>query len=482
MSETPSGETVLDIIEKRLIPNEEAKRARGEVFTPLHIVRELLYGVRKGPAEKGVIEIWGVDAEGDPFDDPAERVGGIPLDTWKNPDSKWLDPANGIGNFPFIAFQMLDYQLRDVLKDPVARRKHIVEKMLFMIEIDKGNVNTSFKIFEQLAPGATPNICCADTLKLKDADLTKEFGTAKFDVVMGNPPFQTPLLLIRQGSAGRGTLWDEFLTLFITKLVPNGYLVFITPPLWRKPESQLLPLITLKHKLIYLHILNKKTSEKEFRVTQRIDLYIIRNSQSESNSIIVDEQNKVHEINVYKWPFLPNYAFEEISTILTTKENGVKVIYSTVYHAASTKPGNKPKLEPDELYKYPIVHTITQKGLGFRYVKDNTLGHFNIPKVLLNKNEQQYPYNDFEGKYGMSELTFGIPITSKEEGDKIVRAINTDRFKEIIKATKWGAYQTEYKMFKDFKPDFYKEFLPKEGAARRRTRRNKKTGTRRRSL
>ena len=82
----------------------------------------------------------------------------------------------------------------------------------------------------------------------------------------------------------------------------------------------------------------------------------------------------------------------------------------------------------------------------------------------------------------MSQYTFGIPISSKEEGDKIVRAINTDRFKEIIKATKWGAFQTEYKMFKYFKPDFYKEFLPKEGAARRRTRRNKKTGTRRRSL
>jgi hypothetical protein len=476
MSET-LGEhrTILDVIEKRLIPNEEAKRARGEVFTPLPIVRELLFGVRKEPLEKGIIEPWGVDPNGDLFEDPSERVGGIPLEVWKNPDSKWLDPANGIGNFPFIAFQMLDFQLKYTLKDQVARRKHIVEKMLFMIEIDKGNVNTSFKIFEQLAPGVTPNICCADTLKLKDEDLSKEFGTAKFDVVMGNPPFQDKAENQVGTTAGRGTLWDEFLTLFISKLVPNGYLVFITPPSWRKPESNLLSLITLKHDLIYLHILNKKASEKEFRVTQRIDLYVIRNSQSESNSIIVDEQNKVHEINVSKWPFLPNYAFEEISNILTTKENGVKVIYSTVYHASSTKPGNKPKLQADELYKYPIVHTITQKGLGIRYVKDNTLGHFNIPKVLLNANEQQYPYNDFEGKYGMSQLTFGIPIASKtkDEGDAIVRAINTDRFKEIIKATKWGAFQTDYKMFKYFKPDFYKEFLPKGG----KTRRNRRRGT-----
>ena len=29
----------------------------------------------------------------------------------------------------------------------------------------------------------------------------------------------------------------------------------------------------------------------------------------------------------------------------------------------------------------------------------------------------------------------------------------------MIKATKWGAFQTDYKMFKYFKPDFYKYFL-----------------------
>ena len=70
--------------------------------------------------------------------------------------------------------------------------------------------------------------------------------------------------------------------------------------------------------------------------------------------------------------------------------------------------------------------------------------------------------NDYEGKYGMSELTFGIPITSKKQGDEIVKAINTDKFKQIINATKWGAFQTDWRMFKYFKPDFYKYFLKKD--------------------
>ena len=59
----------------------------------------------------------------------------------------------------------------------------------------------------------------------------------------------------------------------------------------------------------------------------------------------------------------------------------------------------------------------------------------------------------------MSQLTFAIPIHNKKHGDLIVKAINTPEFKEIIKATKWAAFQTDWRMFKYFKPDFYKLFL-----------------------
>jgi hypothetical protein len=51
----------------------------------------------------------------------------------------------------------------------------------------------------------------------------------------------------------------------------------------------------------------------------------------------------------------------------------------------------------------------------------------------------------------MSQLTFGIPIDSKKEGDELIKKINSDDFKETIKATKWGSFQTDYKMFKYLK-------------------------------
>ena len=62
----------------------------------------------------------------------------------------------------------------------------------------------------------------------------------------------------------------------------------------------------------------------------------------------------------------------------------------------------------------------------------------------------------------MSQICYGLKINSKEEGDKIVEAINSIKFKEILKYTKWSTFQTDWRMFKEFKPDFWKEFINEE--------------------
>ena len=156
---------------------------------------------------------------------------------------------------------------------------------------------------------------------------------------------------------------------------------------------------------------------------------------------------------------------------MTDEDNGIKVIYSRGDYGTDKK---NMKASKTDVFKFPVVHSITLEGLGLWYTSTKTppvkdpIPMFGVPKVLLNANENQYSYpeqNDFEGKYGMSQLTFGIPITSKKQGDDIVNAINTDAFKEIIKATKWATFQTDWHMFKYFKPDFYKSFLGKSNAA-----------------
>ena len=412
-------------IEQYLSVREEEKNKHGEVFTPPTLIEEML--------------------------------DKLPKPVWSNPDLKWLDPANGIGNFPMVAYQKLMKGLNSWEPNAKTRSKHIIEKMLYMVEINPKNVKISKKIF-----GSNANICCADFLKDSEKCF-RQFGVDKFDIIIGNPPFQIEQQGKRIGGYGGRTLWDKFIIKSLDLLVSNGYLCFITPPGWRKPESELYSLMTNQNQLIYLHIFGERQGQQLFDVSQRIDLYIIQKKPIYKDTEIIDELGDKIELDLSKWAFLPNYDYNTISKILTTEENGIKIIYSSSIYET-----RKPyvKESKSERFKYPIVHSINQDGLVFWYTDDKTKGHFGVSKVLLNFNRHQYPVNDYNGKYGMSQITFGIPITSKKQGDDIVKAMNTDAFKEIIKATKWGAFQTDWRMFKYFKPDFYKYFLKGENATK----------------
>lgn len=429
MIRSMSYEDIQNKIQQYLSVREDEKNKYGEVFTPISLIEEML--------EK------------------------LPKNVWKNPDLKWLDPANGIGNFPMVAYTKLMEGLKEWEPSDALRSKHIIKNMLYMVEINPKNVRISKKIF-----GPHANISCANFLEQTDKWVRDFNGVNIFDIVIGNPPFQPDKTEQETRAAGKGvqTLWDKFIKQSLELLVPHGYLCFITPSSWRKPDHALYSLMTRENQLLYLHIYGKKDGQKLFNVKQRIDLYIIQKRESHKSSEIIDEMGDSIEVNASEWPFLPNYAFNNIKKIITREETGIHVMYDTFYHSSIKM--NKTKREKTSQFKYPVVHLINQEGLSIIYADDNTKGHFKEPKVLLNANEKQYPVNDFDGKYGMSQLTFGIPITSKRQGDDIVKAINSDAFKEILNATKWGAFQTDYKMFKYFKPDFYKYFLKDTNAAK----------------
>ena len=347
---------ILDVIEKRLIPDEAAKKARGEVFTPLNLVREMLYGLRKSDPT----QIWGM-RDGTLFeDDPEDRIGGIPLEVWRNPESKWLDPANGIGNFPFVAFLMLDFQLSKTMKDPAARKKHIVEKMLYMIEIDKGNVNTARKIFETLAPGAKSNICCADTLKLKKDDLTREFGVAEFDIVMGNPPFNKGGIRSHTGKQlgdKNETIWPKFVEKSLSWLVPNGILAFITPLSWlKKSHSMHTPL--LEKQVMWLKLYDNSGSKDVIKADIPISLYLLKNvKNTDSMKTYVKSIMKRLKLVSSSDSFLdPKYTiplafhsiFEKLSLFI--EENNLKPSVNT-----------KTVKSKDVKVKLPEVYTLDDK-------------------------------------------------------------------------------------------------------------------------
>lgn len=431
-------------ISDNLSVNTNQKHKFGEVFTPSGYINELL--------------------------------DQLPQNVWNNPALKWLEPSCGIGNFCLIVYSRLMSSLGIISKFPIKedRHRHIIKNMLFMIEINPFNFDISRDLF-----GPEANINCGDFLN--DSVFTD------IDIIIGNPPFQTPRDGAQLSSKGGKTLWDKFIIKSLKILDSNQqserFLCFITPPTWRKPKSDLWTLMTRdRHHLLYLHIFDKKKAIAGDEIQQRMDLFVIRtdaDTNTNTNSSITDssplipqtrivESNENHPITMIssrEWPFLPNSEFTLIRSILdftphlpspSFNPNPNRIIYDRMAYASDTK--NMSPTSTGE-FIYPVVHTMTKRGLGIWYSKINTRGHFGIPKVILNFNEKLYPYLDSSGQYGMGQFSFGLPISSHKHGEDIVKALTSPQFQAVIKATKWGAYQTDRRMFEYFKDDFYVEFL-----------------------
>jgi len=371
-----------------------------------------------------------------------ELLDALPHKVWSEPQYKWLDPAAGKGNFPVAVYSRLFRGLAKRFPHPTKRSRHIIDNMLYMVEINGDSAAQLRKLF-----GKGANVLTADFLADESSKITP-------NIIIGNPPFQKPKTAKYLGGLGNRTLWDKFVLKSLNRLAADGFLGFITPANWRRPDSDLYRLMTGGTPgayLRYLHIYGKKAAKDFFGIQSRIDLYVL-SKKGDEHPIIVDEKGETHRnIDPRDWPFLPNYDFPYIKRILVEKGRGFPVLYDSSKYDARHLSKKKTRK-----YRYPVVHTMTRKGMGIRYANNRTRKHFGVPKVLLNANERLYPYNDYLGKYGMSQLTFGLPIKTKKEGEFLVKRINSADFQEMIKATKWGAFQTDHRLFDYIEPDPHK--------------------------
>ena len=220
--------TVLKYIEKHLAPNDYEREQFGEIFTPMKFVNEML--------------------------------DSLPEAIWTDKSLKWLDPANGMGNFPIAVFLRLFYGFRTKdgkyngitnngdgkfnpgltksIPNETARRKHIVKDMLFMVELNSKNNAISRNLFKKLAPGIEPNIIQMhrEDGYLANVDMKFPNGSVnEFDIIMGNPPFNPPKT--ETGSSGN-SIWQNFVMKSFTILNDKGHLVFVHPPGWKKPSDE----------------------------------------------------------------------------------------------------------------------------------------------------------------------------------------------------------------------------------------------------
>ena len=179
---------LLELITDCLKPKEIEKKEFGEVFTPIFLINEML--------------------------------DKLPKEVWIDKNLKWFDPCVGMGNFMIVVYLRLMDGLKKIITDDKMRMKHILENMLYMSELNKKNVFICNQIFD-INNEYKLNLYNGDSLKL---DIKKEWNIDKFDIIIGNPPYNEELT-----SVGAKPLYNKFIEYYIDK---TNMLSFIIPSRW----------------------------------------------------------------------------------------------------------------------------------------------------------------------------------------------------------------------------------------------------------
>lgn len=379
-------EKVEQLIQKHLPVKDSEKSEFGEVFTPVSMI-ETLYD-------------------------------GFPTNIWNNPSITWLDPSGGIGNFPLVLFFHLMEGLIKKIPNETKRAKHIIEKMIFITEINVKNVNVCKQIFKSLCPSATLNIHKGDFLKLNTEALN---WPNKFNCIIGNPPYNI---------GGTGLEGSKRTHIIFTKhslnlLDKDGYLAFICPPSYRESNTQMNDLFKSEDgHFVFIKIYGAKDTSKLFHIQGRVDSFIYQ-KDVKGTTTVNDEYNiitKGIQINLDR--HIPNFGFTIFQKLYdkVDKLGSIDAFRNTEMSSIKSKTFGCNG-------KNKVLHLIVEKGKRvFKTTKKHSLA--STPKLLVNGLGVPYVYYDSKGEYGPSQS----PVIVLKPSKNIVNLIKGDFFPFIA----WG--------------------------------------------
>ena len=308
-----------------------------------------------------------------------------------------------------------------------------------------------------------PNIYCGSFLESGfDFHMKNVWGIEKFDIVIGNPPFNSGQLA--EGKRGGGdTLWDQFVIKILNNILINkGYLCFVHPTLWRKPQSEKsstknINRLMLSKQIHYLEMHDSKDGLKVFNAGTRFDFYLLQNTNIFKNTKIKDEDKKNIELDLKNYEFIANKNNDFLDKIIAKPKDIKCPIIFNVSNYESRKPWVSEVKNED--FKYTLVHTTPMKGNRYLYSSRNDNGHFGISKVIFGDSGIYDVVIDLKGEYGMTQHAMGIEVSSEEEALSIKNAILSQKFRIFLESVLWSNFQIDWRLFTFLKKDFWKEFI-----------------------
>ena len=356
--------------------------SKGEVFTPIELVREML--------------------------------DKIPSSVWENPESKFLDPCMGKGTFLVEIINRLVYIYGYSKEDAISRVY---------------GYDVCVKYINYLKRGGLRNVFHKDFLN-------EEFNM-KFDVVIGNPPYQENSDAGKSKGGGKNVMRGY--SLFVKKsmeiLKNNGNLFYIIPQGWQVSNHALWKLVTSDYSLTYLDNNNQRLLSFFGEVSSTFCIVTVKNEKYSGETNV----EGYGVINLNNVPTLSDSSdielFETtVDVFMVESIKKLKFIGDCTFHYQKQSTKDNVNVEQNHEYVYPIKHTSSKTF--FSKVQHPMQ---NVMKVIISDSGYLSPFFD-NGEYGVTQHSPFMLVDSVEEGMKVVDFLNSDKIQKVLKSTKKSGF------------------------------------------
>jgi hypothetical protein len=346
----------------------------------------------------------------------------FPKSVWTNHKLSWLDPSVGVGFFMICVYIRLMNGLKKWEPNEKKRSKHIIENMLYMVELNKKNCDICKSIF-----GANVRLICGDFLSdikfLSRDDIS-------FDCIVGNPPFQDDYGLSMLGkriNGGKSKLYERIFLKSFSILKNGGYLSFIVPDNIFSGNGSLSYQTIIQNRVPFVSF-NPSNQSFFQKIQQPVCYFILQKRQSSLPALTTIEHddklsfqlklqdrpvNPVRNWTLYTEKLINKYVSNKRNDVTYNRGKSIKSYrgtkYSVIFTPFKSLQTNNPKFAPGIGTKKAIVFSISP-NLAFKM--------------------------DYSGKFGAGPNTFFIPFNTISEGKKLEQFLNSEDYKTLALATK----------------------------------------------
>ena len=348
----------------------------------------------------------------------------IPGEKWCDPSLVWLDPACGRGNFMISVYNRLFLSLQTIIPDDKIRKRHIIENMLYMVEINEEHYAYLKQVF-----GEKANIVHADFLSYTP--------NAPVDIIVGNPPFningsiKVPTNSKLNKKHDGKTIWPSFVRHSLQLLKHKGCLLMITPSIWLKPDKAKIYSLLTSMNIDKIHCFSNTESNQIFH----------GHAQTPTCFFLLTKEPKTGVISLYDRSverYLP-YCLRENAPIPVFGASifaKLQPYLRKVGHAHVIKTSMPPKRALLSKTRttdcsYCNVRTcIIQNNtpsLVFEY-SNIPLAYYGEPKLILAHKMYGFPYYDKTGEYGISRRDNYVMLKLSHEENELWKAFLSTKF------------------------------------------------------